>query len=400
MSIKLNVGGKIFETTESTLCQSPYFEVILHGNFNDRNKEIIFIDRDPGIFKHVLRLLRNPSYDYPNKFVSELEYFLIDYEKPESKRVIIKNHAPSIIKDSLPISNQLLPIMTNDLNKRFKLFNLKNTCGGNSILNQVRNGELRYEIPRIYDSIKKIKIYYENVKCKIDATYKIVYNNNIILQYDSLYCESIDLLNDDLLNESNYDKDTKNICHEIMFYMEEFPLPAYGSIKFEIETNKECFGDVYVNLYGNFYDNKTREKLLDYHTNMYEIQRVNFYFIPNNCTRLNIENNHKYIKSMILILLDVNGTRYSINNIEIYNCNRLIKTMDNNELLKLLHQNNLNADNNIYLIDFGNPIIFHEHSYIIINGLDSNIKYNSVAYLHTLNMAIFDNGSIIKRFVY
>ena len=75
--LKLNVGGTIFETTKSTLEKSLYFRKFFKHNYNKDN-ESIFIDRSPHIFKHVLSLLRDPSYYYPLKYKSELEYFQID----------------------------------------------------------------------------------------------------------------------------------------------------------------------------------------------------------------------------------------------------------------------------------------------------------------------------------
>ena len=64
MRIKLNVGGIIFETTDDTLKRSQYFKSYLEN----WNHDEIFIDRSPRIFKHVLDLLRDPTYDFPIKY--------------------------------------------------------------------------------------------------------------------------------------------------------------------------------------------------------------------------------------------------------------------------------------------------------------------------------------------
>ena len=47
------------------------------------NKEPIFIDRDPELFKHVLRFLRDPKYNIPIICYGELEYFGIESDVKE-----------------------------------------------------------------------------------------------------------------------------------------------------------------------------------------------------------------------------------------------------------------------------------------------------------------------------
>lgn len=86
--IRLNVGGIVYETTADTLSQSSYFRTLIDGSWSNTINNIMnettpyFIDRCGGIFKHVLRLLRNPSYSYPAKYVDELLYYGVP--EPES----------------------------------------------------------------------------------------------------------------------------------------------------------------------------------------------------------------------------------------------------------------------------------------------------------------------------
>lgn len=83
-TVKLNVGGTIFETTIDTLMKCPYFQGMKHFEeiLNNVNN-IHFIDRDPSAFKHVLRLLRDLNYDYPQKYLNELDFYGIEYETNE-----------------------------------------------------------------------------------------------------------------------------------------------------------------------------------------------------------------------------------------------------------------------------------------------------------------------------
>lgn len=90
--VKLNIGGTMFETTIGTLTNiSVYFQGLFNGKFKGyfdekgNQSEIIFIDRDPDIFCEVLRLMRNPQYTFPSKYVSELEFYGISYSRENDK---------------------------------------------------------------------------------------------------------------------------------------------------------------------------------------------------------------------------------------------------------------------------------------------------------------------------
>lgn len=78
----LDVGGKHFDTTRSTLTfGSAYFSVLLDGPFDQTRghtpEKRIFIDRDPDAFTHVLRFLRDNNYGIPPEFVHELDFYQI-----------------------------------------------------------------------------------------------------------------------------------------------------------------------------------------------------------------------------------------------------------------------------------------------------------------------------------
>jgi BTB/POZ domain/Hint-domain len=75
--IKLNVGGRLFETTKETLQNSEYFVSLLTRWNND--EEIKFIDRSGKVFEHVLLFLQEPSYNYPDKYLFELDFYGITY---------------------------------------------------------------------------------------------------------------------------------------------------------------------------------------------------------------------------------------------------------------------------------------------------------------------------------
>lgn len=91
--IKLNVGGRSFWTTRTTLTSVPgtMFEALLSGRHAVmRDSEGgIFLDRDPDIFEHVLTYLRDPrqldlryfSQQQQTRILCEMDYFMVPYTR-------------------------------------------------------------------------------------------------------------------------------------------------------------------------------------------------------------------------------------------------------------------------------------------------------------------------------
>nr|QBK86314.1 MAG: BTB family protein [Marseillevirus LCMAC102] len=86
--LNINVGGKIFTTTKSTLCDKSGFFAALF-NYSEL-KHSGFIDRDPTGFKHILRFLRDSNYLIPDKWLFELEFYQIAIQKKEEDIKILK----------------------------------------------------------------------------------------------------------------------------------------------------------------------------------------------------------------------------------------------------------------------------------------------------------------------
>nr|QBK89914.1 MAG: BTB/POZ domain protein [Pithovirus LCPAC101] len=104
--VYLNVGGQRFETTEVTLSKSSYFSGICRmkgGSIESTSEQPYFIDRDPKPFTHILSVLRNPEYKYPEKYKDELEYYQILF-----KVNIECNKNTVILEHLLDVSNVVL----------------------------------------------------------------------------------------------------------------------------------------------------------------------------------------------------------------------------------------------------------------------------------------------------
>jgi len=81
--IHFNVGGTLFSCYESTIQKSSKLWTLKQSvKFIDKvNSEVIFVDRSPKIFEHVLNYLRDQTYLYPKKYLSELQYYNINYDE-------------------------------------------------------------------------------------------------------------------------------------------------------------------------------------------------------------------------------------------------------------------------------------------------------------------------------
>ncbi len=76
IQIDVNVGGRIFTTTNLTLCNSPFFKAILESE----DCFIPFIDRDPNYFTAILNKLRGgplllPKGLHYTQLQKECDYF-------------------------------------------------------------------------------------------------------------------------------------------------------------------------------------------------------------------------------------------------------------------------------------------------------------------------------------
>jgi hypothetical protein len=76
--LSLDVQGQIFKTDYDTIIKIPYFRDM----FKDCGipTETIFVNRPSHIFKHVISLVTDTLYPYPDKYKFELEFYGVDYK--------------------------------------------------------------------------------------------------------------------------------------------------------------------------------------------------------------------------------------------------------------------------------------------------------------------------------
>ncbi|KAF2072806.1 hypothetical protein CYY_005880 [Polysphondylium violaceum] len=80
--IKLNIGGVLFETTRTTLNQSPFFNKVFSGEIKVQKSEgnSYFIDRDGTHFNYVLAYLRDGSNEIPESIKNQVKKEMVYYQ--------------------------------------------------------------------------------------------------------------------------------------------------------------------------------------------------------------------------------------------------------------------------------------------------------------------------------
>lgn len=71
----VKVCGITYEIEEQILRNSDYFNKLLNDSSKNYLNVPIEIQRSPNIFKHVLSLMIDPKYEFPTKYLSELEFY-------------------------------------------------------------------------------------------------------------------------------------------------------------------------------------------------------------------------------------------------------------------------------------------------------------------------------------
>lgn len=113
--LTLDVGGVIFKINKELLLKkSEYFKSLFEDNSNLVSEKVIYVDRSPHIFKHVLSFIRDSTYDYPIKYISELKYFLVDFDpnlmKKDENEILLE------IRDNINSMNKTMKSVKNSIN--------------------------------------------------------------------------------------------------------------------------------------------------------------------------------------------------------------------------------------------------------------------------------------------
>jgi len=175
--IKLNVGGRIFQTTKQTLISgSEYFRDIFENSQDADSKdsnEPLFIDRSYEAFEHVLSLLRNSKYKFPDLYNDELDYFGIKYKKINS--IVDDNIEIYFINDecSFIASKKVLsqyPYFNYTISQGDNIISIDETQEIFSIIYDVMKGKIRkFEGVSIRDQILEALCIYE-IKDKFEIS--------------------------------------------------------------------------------------------------------------------------------------------------------------------------------------------------------------------------------------
>jgi len=76
ITVTINVQGVIFQTNYENVIKIPYLKTKIEQCTPPI--ETIFVDRPSHIFKHVLGVVTDKNYPYPEKYRYELEFYGVD----------------------------------------------------------------------------------------------------------------------------------------------------------------------------------------------------------------------------------------------------------------------------------------------------------------------------------
>lgn len=204
--IKLNVGGKLFETYQRTLIQSKYFNSMFDKFAESKSNNEIFIDRSPVLFEHILNYLRDPGYKIPKICYSEFLFYGIEWPKKTTEISKLDKPDKAVVddrKDNVPGHAGVIKVlMFND--GRFTGLHMdilrkipKYLSNSTELIMlepeptfSVRKGILLYKIARYFESVQA---------CYLHAPNDIIYNiKNIGLEMHNVETKTKELI-------ANYD---------------------------------------------------------------------------------------------------------------------------------------------------------------------------------------------------
>lgn len=117
---EINVGGKLFLIPIEILNEIPYFKNV------DTNT---FIPRSSIIFEHVLSFILDGKYQYPKRFVYELDFYGIKYDSSQLYDPEIKiNNGFKVVNENIITTNK------NVINHNKKLSSIENNTDCSCII--------------------------------------------------------------------------------------------------------------------------------------------------------------------------------------------------------------------------------------------------------------------------
>jgi hypothetical protein len=114
VNITINIGGRSFHTTKTTLSKSKYFKKLLKKSWDPKE----MIDKDPTAFRQVLRLMRFEKSKIDSKYEPDLIMYGVKYTKdnlinvPESHKELMERQ---LIEKQL-MDKQLIDIEQQKIN--------------------------------------------------------------------------------------------------------------------------------------------------------------------------------------------------------------------------------------------------------------------------------------------
>lgn len=175
--IKINVSGKRYEITKTTLDKIPYF-VNLLKDCGEENKEI-FVERSAMIFDHVLAYIIDDKHPFPLEYCYELYFYGINYNKSDVYRIIITEKQYQLSLGIIKKIPYLLAIVkSNDNDNSIPIYLQRSSILFDHVLAFVMNP--KYLFPLEY--------------CEELDYYNIIYNKNKLYDVNKSNQENFDVV--------------------------------------------------------------------------------------------------------------------------------------------------------------------------------------------------------------
>ncbi|GAA5804170.1 BTB/POZ protein [Helicostylum pulchrum] len=192
-TIKLNVGGTFYETTQETLKGSGYFRNLLNEGWAEGNavENTLFVDRDGFLFRFILLYLRTDELDIKDKYLKSLKNEADFYLLPRLSQIIERAmyQEPKKITYKLLENDELARLYGLDFYNRAQTRTPREERQNISVITPIQCVEQVYNCPR------RIPVHNNKPNSCGNACEKAKGGNNYVeyeFKYKNIYLVSVE----------------------------------------------------------------------------------------------------------------------------------------------------------------------------------------------------------------
>lgn len=227
--IKLNVGGQLFSIDKELLINnSDYFKILLSNKWEEKDIDIIKINRSGYLFSKIVELLNGYCNEQPDEnIINELNFYQIEYELDNEVKEQKKLKLDYLCNNYFNIYTKF-PFLNFYINKKIKNISLLLNLAEETDEDFINSIEICYSNNKKISFFNKSEIDYYILNGEIEIKnkkFKKYYKFNFIdkKNYDEIYQININFEKKimDFTNPSNYSElDDREYC--LYYYSEKF----------------------------------------------------------------------------------------------------------------------------------------------------------------------------------